>query len=346
MTGYVYILTIGIPGSISLLVVLIIILVAIPCTYVRRKAIARHKQYSSSEHQDGSLSIQDQSELPTPVNAYEQVHLHSSIEIIHSAESETISNTSWQPQADFDGIYSHIDIQDPKSETQAAEVNDPDDPTYEIIGKQNNKEENQISHDSSRVSQNLLTLNDKANCSVEIQNKPKPNEETIVNKGMYAVVNKKQKIDEDAPPIPPHTVEELYTAVAKPSKVKAADDEKKAVQSVSSHPTSMIEDHYTTVKKDSKDEVENEVVIPPPPLSLHRVEELHTPTAVPEKPKGMSVEDKEKAPPIPPHTVEELYTAVIKKPKVTIEDEEKAPPIPPYTVDDVVLSCTSDDDTK
>ena len=47
------------------------------------------------------------------------------------------------------------------------------------------------------------------------------------------------------------------------------------------------------------------------------------------KPKDNSTEV---APPLPPHTVEELYTAVMKKPKESTEDEEEAPPIPPYTV--------------
>ena len=50
----------------------------------------------------------------------------------------------------------------------------------------------------------------------------------------------------------------------------------------------------------------------------------------------MYTDDEEEAPPIPAHTVEELYTAVVKKPKAsTAEDEEEAPPVPPYTVDEL-----------
>ena len=57
-------------------------------------------------------------------------------------------------------------------------------------------------------------------------------------------------------------------------------------------------------------------------------------TAVMKKPKESSVND-EVVPSIPPHTVEKLYTAVQKKPKGnTMEDDEKAPPIPPLTVED------------
>ena len=328
-------LTVGISTSILVLAILLIILIAILLIYTRRK-VAREKQHS--EHHDGSHSIQDPYDLSASENAYEQVHLQL------SHESDTIGDISWQPQEDFDGIYSRVDnTEQLKSETQAAEINTHDDPTYDIIGQESNKEESKASHDGQQVSsknQNLITHNDKASYSVDTQNESMLHISEEDLRVLYSVVNKKQKKDEDAPPVPSHTVEELYTAVAKPSKIKAADDEKEAVRS--SYPTSMIEDHCTVVKEDSKDEAENEAVTPPTPL--HRVEELYT--AVQKEPKGMTVEDEEKAPPIPPHTVEELYTAVMKKPKVMIEDEEKAPPIPPYTVDDIVLSRTSDDDTK
>ena len=91
------------------------------------------------------------------------------------------------------------------------------------------------------------------------------------------------------------------------------------------------------------------------PLS---VEELYT--AVKKKPKGSSVqvneplsqaaedlyiavmkkpEEKEEndaiVPPTPPHTIEELYTAVNKTAKGnTMDDEEGAPPIPQHNMDD------------
>ena len=312
-------LTVGISASILLLVVLIIVLVAIlSWTYARRKAGAQQKQYSNSDHQDGSFSIQDQSELPASANVYEQVHLSLSTEIIPTAENEAISNTAWQPQADFNGIYSHIDTEQPKTEIQAAEVNTHDDPTYDIVGKENNKEKSRISHNGAPVSsknEDLIAHNDKASCLIETLNEPKLSEEAL--EVMYAVVNKKQKKDEDAPPVPPHTVEELYTAVAKNSKITATGDEGRAIQPL---PTFMIKEQYTAVQKDSQ-----EVAPPPPPQTVEAPY-----TAVQKKPKGMSVEDKDEAPPIPPHTVEELYTAVMKKPKSTTEDKEEAPPIPPY----------------
>ena len=318
-------LTVGISASILVLAVLLIILTVILWIYARRKA-ARQKQYS--EQHDGSHSLQDQSELPASANDYEQVHLHSSTPIIPSAESEAISNTAWQPQADFDGIYSHINTEQPKSEAQAAEINTHDDPTYDIVGKENNKEETKVSHDGAPVSsknEDLIAHNDKANCLVEALNEPKLSKEDLEE--MYAVVNKKQKKDEDAPPVPPRTVEELYTAVAKNSKIKAIGDEGRAIQPL---PTFMIKEQYTAVPKDK---AENEEFAPPPPP--HTVEELYT--AVQKKPKSISVEDEDEAPPIPPHTVEELYTAVMKKPKGSTENIEEAPPILPYTIDK--LSC-------
>ena len=58
--------------------------------------------------------------------------------------------------------------------------------------------------------------------------------------------------------------------------------------------------------------------------SSHTIEELYT--AVKKKPKGSEPKDEEETPPIPPHTVEELYTAVEKKPKsITDENKDEAP---------------------
>ena len=70
---------------------------------------------------------------------------------------------------------------------------------------------------------------------------------------------------------------------------------------------------------------ENQEISPP-----YTVEELYT--AVKKKPKGSVPKNEEETPPIPPHTVEELYTAVVKKPKSDADkNKEEAPPIPPQT---------------
>ena len=87
----------------------------------------------------------------------------------------------------------------------------------------------------SIVHQFLLTFQKKV---------PKKTEEAI--EGMYAVVNKRRKSqiseEEKAPPIPPHTVEELYAAVN-----KTPDDN--ATEKVPPIPSHTLESLYTAVKK-------------------------------------------------------------------------------------------------
>ena len=138
---------------------------------------------------------------------------------------------------------------------------------------------------------------------------------------LYTAVKKKPKgtipkNEEETPPIPPHTVEELYTAVVKKPKSNSAEKNKEEAPPI---PPQTDEEMYTAKEKSSS----------------HTIEDLYT--AVVKQPKESSTDDtdSEAAPPLPPHTVEELYTAVQKKPKVTaMEDEEEAPPIPPHTVED------------
>ena len=58
--------------------------------------------------------------------------------------------------------------------------------------------------------------------------------------------------------------------------------------------------------------------------SSHTIEELYT--AVKKKPKGSEPkDDQEETPSIPPHTVEELYTAVEKKPKSNTDENKEVP---------------------
>ena len=75
-----------------------------------------------------------------------------------------------------------------------------------------------------------------------VDNEPTRSEEALEE--IYTV-NKKQKKD---PPVPPHTVEELYTAVAKNSKVNTTGDKDKGLQLP------------IPTEKDSKDNAENKDV--------------------------------------------------------------------------------------
>ena len=71
-----------------------------------------------------------------------------------------------------------------------------------------------------------------------------------------------------------------------------------------------------------------------PSLTIDSLQELYT--AVKKKPHASTAGDDEEAPQIPPHTIEELYTAVQKKPKANATvDEEEAPPIPAHTVEEL-----------
>ena len=116
---------------------------------------------------------------------------------------------------------------------------------------------------------------------------------------------------EEAPPIPPHTVEELYAAVQKKPKHRSNADGDKDDHNIPPH---TVEEAHVAGEKPLQNTTEDPY------------------TVVMKKPKDGSTEITETAPPIPPHTVEELYTAVMKMPKSDAK-EEKAPPKPPFMVD-------------
>jgi hypothetical protein len=149
--------------------------------------------------------------------------------------------------------------------------------------------------------------------------------------------NAKQEINS------PHTIEELYTAVKKPKVCEPKGDEEIP-------PPHIVEELYTAVQKkpksrshanDNKDETathtEEEIHTAgekPPQILKNTTEDLYT--TVMKKPHDGdgSADDTEVAPPIPPHTMEELYTARQKEPKGYAEDKKEAPPIPPYTMEE------------
>jgi hypothetical protein len=98
------------------------------------------------------------------------------------------------------------------------------------------------------------------------------------------------------------------------------------------HTTESPEALYSAVKKKPKADRDKEEKVPPPPP--HSVEELYT--AVKKNVQGSAMEEEEGPPQIPPHTIEDLYTAVMKKPKGDSTDTgtDRAPPIPPHKVED------------
>ena len=138
----------------------------------------------------------------------------------------------------------------------------------------------------------------------------------------YAVVNKKKKrkrvkesaqrqnttSQEEGGPVPFHDIKQR--------------DQPKQRQDVH-------ESTYAVVHKESKKGKANtkETATPIPSQKVDSPEELYI--AV----KKKSAEDEEEVPPLPPHTVEELYTAVKKEPKGSTAEE--APPLPPHTVEEL-----------
>ncbi|MCG8624717.1 MAG: hypothetical protein MJE68_22315 [Proteobacteria bacterium] len=126
--------------------------------------------------------------------------------------------------------------------------------------------------------------------------------------------------------INPHTIKQLYTAVKKKPNIGGPKSE----ETPPIPPLHTVEELYTTVQKKPNSRFNTEDEAPQP----HTAEEMQTDG---EKPSQSAIENlyttvmTQTAPPIPPHTVEELYTAVVKAPKSSAENEEEAPPIPPYT---------------
>ena len=343
----------GTSASILLLILFIIVIIAILWVTIKRKP---GKQMHDCEHQHCSHSTYQ--DVNTQSQSNEQFHLSPSNEFIPSAENKPTSNIIWQPQADYQGIYSCIDTEQPKPVSQEMEE---DDPMYDVIGKGNNKKQSHInknSHDGPSVQilpndQHATATSVKPSTTDDIEQKP--GEDAL--KEMYAVVNKKPKVakEESAPPILPYVAD--HSIQKDPISDTSVDGEE---ASPISQCHNGVEELYTAVKKKPKENKGEEIAPPLPPYTL---EELYS--AVVKKPKSNVVDQEdlprvsphmdeeeytavnrnskesaendigEVAPPIPPHTVEELYTAVAKLPKesVTKDIGEEPPPIPPCTID-------------
>ena len=87
---------------------------------------------------------------------------------------------------------------------------------------------------------------------------------------------------------------------------------------------------YAVVHKKQKTGKTNANKTPISSPSRIGVEELYT--AVKKKPKIRATKNEEEAPPVPPHTVEQLYTAVQKKTKDNMIHGKAAPQIPTHAV--------------
>ena len=115
-----------------------------------------------------------------------------------------------------------------------------------------------------------------------------------------------------------------YAAVNKSKKKKfkkqTKEEDPKYTAAEKGPPVSPYRNELPSVSMQEKKEIAEKQEICP----SHAVEELYT--AVKKKPKGSEPKDEEETPPIPPHTVEEQYTAVEKEQQSNAdESKDKAP---------------------
>ena len=180
-------------------------------------------------------------------NVYEQVHLNPSsgqTDIIPTAEGETTSRSSTsQPQPDFHPIYSSVDIEQSQPlhqatqpvivSRQSVEENISEGHTYAVVEKGRKRNQEQLKEDDSGDEGppvppynplNLSITSEEASAIVTTDSRQQ-GQETLEE--IYANINKRPKMGEEEiapPPIPPHSIEELYTAVKKNPTAEAVDD--------------------------------------------------------------------------------------------------------------------------
>ena len=305
--------------------ILIIIVIALIWSYKRRSAkqkLCTDCSYSTLSRASGPQT-RTRSTQENSSELYDQIHLSPSTgQTEYIPKSENINNPFTTPQTDSHPIYStageeiaehsstlNATSQETSSQLplQIAHESTNEQPTYAAIDKSKKKKfkagEKELPV-SSYAGHSSSAQKEKENTTKQDIRSP----HTIVNEELYTAVKKKEKVcepkdEEEAPPIPPHTVEELYAAVQKKPKGRSNADCDHNIPSLTK------EEMHVAGEKPLQNTTEDPY------------------TAVMKNPKDGSTENyTETAPPIPPHTVEELYTAVMKTSKNGAEDEEKAPP--------------------
>ena len=326
--------SIAIGVSIVILLVLSTILIIIVVAFYKRRS-AKQKFYTDCSYSTLSRASGPQTRTrSTQENSselYDQIHL-----------SPSTGQTEYIPKSE------NADINNPYTTLQNSH------PAYSTVG------ENTTEHSSTL---NATIQETSTQQSLQVAQK------SIGEQPTYAAIDKskkkKFKADEKGPTVSPyaghevpsasaqeekekvtkedipspHTIEQLYTAVNKKEKVCEPNDEEQAPRI----PPHTVEELYTAVQKKPKGRSNADHNIPPhteEKAYVAKEKPLHTTikdpcTAAMKNPKDGSTENTDTAPPIPPHTVEELYSAVMKTPKRAVEEEEKAPPKPPCTVEKI-----------
>ena len=325
--------------SIALLLVLSTILIVIISllvwSYKRRSAkqsLLDDSSYSTLSRGSGQ-QIQPQSIQHNSAQLYDQIHLSPSTgqtEFIPKSESANTNNPS-QTSQNSNPTYSTAD--DNRAEhssafsaairattsqlpSQKKHESTSEQPTYAAVDK------------SKKKKITKQTKKEDPNCKSAEKGPPaSPYRHVVPSASMQ---EKKGTAKKQESYCPSHTIDELYTAVKKNPKGNEPKDEEETPPI----PPHTIEELCTAVEKSPKGIADANKEASSQTVLQNTSEDLYTEVTKKLKDSSTESDDTEAAPPIPPHTVEELYTAIMKKPKGNTEDKEETPPIPPYTVDE------------
>ena len=279
--------------------ILIIIVVVLIWSYKRR--YAKKEFYSDNSYSVLSRgSGQSQSIQHDSAQFYDQIHLSPSTgqtEFTPKPQSENINNPPYNPHP------THPDTKNSGTHASAAPQTNSPPPTYASINKSKKKKvkKDEIKHTATEkkgppvppYTQKVSSSSTDKGAHAGGKDDPTMSSQKYPD-DMYASNHKDQeKMNNEQESDPPHTVEELYTAVKKKPKGSSLPVKEPISQAA--------EDLYTAVMKKSEESSMNNKAVPPIPP--HTVEELYT--AVQKKPKGSVVEDEEEAPPIHPYTAED-----------------------------------------
>ena len=334
--------TIAIGVSIAILIILstIVTIIAVVLIWSHKRRSTKQNLYTDSSYSTLSRGfrqqIQSQSVEQYSAELYDQVHLSPTgqTEFISKPESTNINSPSMTLQSSQS---THITAGDNRAEhssalnaaiqattslsSQETHGNTCEQPTYAAVDKSKKKK---LTKQSKKEDPKCKSTEEEPPVS--------PYRHAVPSASME---EKKGTAEKQESYCPTHTIEELYTAVKKKPKGKDEKDEEETPPI----PSCTVEELYTAVKKKPKSNTDENKEAPSQTVLQNMAEDLYTEAT--KKPKDSSIEfdDTEAAPPIPPHTVKELYTAVMKKPKGNAEDKEEAPPIPPYIVKENLLMC-------
>ena len=296
---------------------------------IKQKPDAKNEISSYSVLNRGTNQQMQPHSLHAPCEVYDQIKLSPSTgqtELVHQTESENINNLI-QPSHDVYHIHSsvettkHVALQPPPPPPpQNADGSLCEQPTYAAVDKSKKKykkQEPKYNQEKEAEKKGPLVLpyihKGPSTADQEVHAAGTLENQTSWRQEDLQIVHKnpesgKASKEETVSPIPPHTVEDLYTVVKKkikklnngtmqddsdapadekgfPAQSHTADQEVHAVEMLKDQTVKRqeaLQEMYACVNKDSK--------------------------------KWKASED-ETAPPIPPHTVVELYTAVNKLPK-------------------------------